>query len=413
MRVGYLGHILSESGISTDPRKIEAVSTWPPPSNLSELRSFLGLCSYYRRFIASFAEIAKPLHKLLEGGQTFQWTPETQQAFQELKERLVRAPILGYPLPDAPFILDTDASNHAIGAVLSQVQDGQERVIAYYSQTLSHTQKQYCVTRRELLVVVKAVQHFHHYLYGHHFTVRSDHAALKWLLSFRNPEGQIARWIQRLQEYDFEIQHRSGLKHNNADTLSRRPCLAHHCKHCDRQESKEKAATPTQTSTPSEEKVELKVCAVGITPADLTTTIDMGQYSDIRQEQMQDADLKSILEWKEKSNVRPKWPAVSSCSPTTKHYWSQWKNLKMINGVLHRLWESPSGNHVVPQLVLPKTMRKEVFAQLHSTPTAGHLGVNKTSDRIRQRFYWPHCLQDVKDWCQACDLCASRRGPAR
>ena len=121
LRVGYLAHILSANGISTDPRKIEAVSTWPPPSTLPELKSFLGLCSYYKRFIASFAEIAKPLYKLLEVGQTFQWTPETQQVFQELKEQLVRAPILGYPLPDSPFILDTDASNHAVGAVLSQL----------------------------------------------------------------------------------------------------------------------------------------------------------------------------------------------------------------------------------------------------------------------------------------------------
>ena len=96
--------------------------------------------------------------------------------------------------------------------------------------------------------------------------------------------------------------------------------LAHHCKHCDHQESKERAATPNQTSTPTEEKVELKVCAVGITPADCTTTIDMGQYSDIRQEQMQDSDLKPILEWKEKSNERPKWSEMSSCSPITKHY---------------------------------------------------------------------------------------------
>ena len=137
----------------------------------------------------------------------------------------MRAPILGYPLPDAPLILDTDASNQAVGAILSQFQDGQEQVIAYYSQTLSRPQKQYCISRRELVAVINAVQHFHHYLYGQHFTVRTHHAALKWLLSFRNPEGQIARWIQRLQEYDFEIEHHSGLKYNNVDALSRRPCL--------------------------------------------------------------------------------------------------------------------------------------------------------------------------------------------
>ena len=197
--VNYLGHVIGAQGISTDPKKIEAVQSWPVPANVPELRSFLGLCSYYRRFIPSFADLARPLHKLLEVGQTFQWSSEAQEMFLQLKGRLIAAPILGYPLPDAPFLLDTDASNYAIGAVLSQIQDGEERVIAYYSQTLSRPQRQYCVTRKELLAVVKAVQHFHPYLYGQHFTVRTDHAALKWLLSFKNPEGQVARWIQRLR----------------------------------------------------------------------------------------------------------------------------------------------------------------------------------------------------------------------
>ena len=156
------------------------------------------------------------------------------------------APMLGYPATDAPFILDADASNSAIGAVLSQWQGDQERVIAYYSRTLNPPEKQYCATRRELLTVVQAVQHFHAYLYDGHFAIRANHAALKWLLSFKNPEGQVARWIQRLEEYNFEIQHQQGLKHNNADALSCRPCLSQHCKQCDRLESKEAANTPNQ-----------------------------------------------------------------------------------------------------------------------------------------------------------------------
>ena len=152
------------------------------------------------------------MHKLLEASQPFEWTSEAEAVFQQLKWRLIEAPILSYPRADAPFTLDTDASNNAIGAVLSQCQEGRERVIAYYSRTLSSPEKQYCVTRKELLAVIQAVQHFHSYLYGRHFTIRTDHAALKWLLNFKNPEGQVARWIQRLQEYDFEIQHRQGMK---------------------------------------------------------------------------------------------------------------------------------------------------------------------------------------------------------
>lgn len=304
------------------------------------------LCSYYRRFVASFADIVKPLYKLLEAGQTFKWTPELESVFMELKAKLLGAPILSYPLPETPFILDTDASNHAIGAVLSQRQGGEECAITYFSQTLNHTQRQYCVTKRELLAIIKAVQHFHPYLYGRHFTVRSDHAALRWLLNFKNPEGQLARWIQRLQEYDFEIEHRSGLKHNNADSLSRRPCLAHHCKHCDKMESRDRVVTLecACAHTSLQENIGPSVFAVDIIPSTDTATTDLNEHLDIREAQLQDPDMQPITEWKEKSEERPSWHTVSSSSPTTKHYWSQWKSLQITDGVLYRMWKTPVGD---------------------------------------------------------------------
>ena len=133
-KVGCLGHIVSANGVSADPKKAQAILFWPKPSCPSSLRSFLGLCSYYRRFVPSFADVAHPLHKLLEKGQSFEWTTAVDQAFQQLKQRLMQAPVLGYPLPETYFVLDTDASSYATGAVLSQIQGGEERVIA---QTLS------------------------------------------------------------------------------------------------------------------------------------------------------------------------------------------------------------------------------------------------------------------------------------
>ena len=150
--------------------------------------------------------------------------------FKSLKQLLIEAPVLGYPRPEGKHVLDTDASNHAVGAVLSQEQDGVERVLAYYSQTHSQPERQYCMTRKELLAVVKVIRQFHVYLYGHPFTICTDHAALKWLLNFRIPEGQVARWLQQLQEYDFVIEHQSGLKHVKC------------CHTGDRMESKEHAA---------------------------------------------------------------------------------------------------------------------------------------------------------------------------
>jgi hypothetical protein len=193
------------------------VREWPTPRNKHEVWSFLGLCTYYRRFISGFADIAKPLTRLAEEKRAFQWTPEVETAFQTLKETLCTAPILAYPQPGGKFIVDTDASNVGIGGVLSQVH---ERVISYYSKTFSKAEKNYCVTRRELLAIVKSLEHFHKYLYGQKFHLRTDHSALTWLMSFKNLEGQNARWIQRLQEYNFNSEHRQGRKHNNADALS-------------------------------------------------------------------------------------------------------------------------------------------------------------------------------------------------
>jgi hypothetical protein len=191
---------VSPEGISTDPEKLKALSEWPTPKNKHDTRSFLGLCTYYRRFISGFADIAKPLTKLTENKRSFQWTSEAQAAFKRLKVALCAAPILAYPKPGEGFIVDTDASNCGIGVVLSQVQNGEERVIAYYSKTLNKAERNYCVTRRELLAIVSTLEHFHKYLYGQKFHLRTDHSALTWLMSFKNLEGQTARWIQRLQE---------------------------------------------------------------------------------------------------------------------------------------------------------------------------------------------------------------------
>lgn len=179
----------------------------------------------------------RPLNKLTEKYESFKWTSECQESFDVLKSLLTEAPILAYPDMSKPFILDTDASGYGVGAVLSQCSDDKEQVVAYYSNALNKTERKYCVTRRELLGVIKAIKHFHHYLYGVHFLVRTDHASLNWLLRFKNPEGQIARWLEFLSMYDFEIQHRPGKQHTNADGLSRRPCQP--CDYCSNQERKD------------------------------------------------------------------------------------------------------------------------------------------------------------------------------
>ena len=144
---------------------------------------------------------------------------------------------MSFPTETDQFIIDTDASLVGQGAVLSQKIDGKEKVIGYFSKCFTRAERKYCVTRRELLAIVSALKHFHHYVYGRHFIIRCDHSSLKWLLNFKNVEGQLARWLTALSVYDFTIEYRAGKLHSNADVLSRRPCVDG-CKYCDRVEMK-------------------------------------------------------------------------------------------------------------------------------------------------------------------------------
>ena len=222
--VEFLGHLISSEGIRTDPKKTEAIRTWPIPGCLRDVRSLLGLCSYYRRFIYRFAELAKPLHRLTEKDVKFDWTPDCMLAFESLKQKLTGAPVLSQPDFREPFILDTDASDMAIAAVLSHKQNGEEKVVAFASRALSKSERKYCVTRKELLAVVHFVKYYRHYLYGRQFLLRTDHSSLRWIMNFKDPEGQLARWLEILSVYDMKIEHRPGRLHGNADALSRRVC---------------------------------------------------------------------------------------------------------------------------------------------------------------------------------------------
>jgi len=287
--VRYLGHIVSPSGVTTDPEKLEAVKSWPKPNNKQQLRSFLGLCTYYRRFISGFADLAKPPTRLTEEKRTFEWSADTETPFQTLKEALCMAPVLGYPRPGERFIVDTDASNVGIGGVLSQVQYGGERVIAYFSKPLSKAERNNCVTRRELLAIMKTLEHFHKYLYGQEFHLRTDHSALTWLLSFRNLEGQTARCVQRMQGYNFTSEHNQGTRHTNADALSRRPC-PEGCSHCQKVEQRAE-----------DQWVRMVVAAPS----------DGWDHQALRREQLADNDLGPLIREIEPGH-RPEWRDISN-----------------------------------------------------------------------------------------------------
>ena len=387
--VTFLGHVVSSEGVKTDPDKTKAVTEWPTPSNVKELRSFLGLCSYYRRFVKSYATIAAPLHSLTKAHQPFEWSQTCKDAFAKLKAALSDAPVLQYPDPNQTFILDTDASGCGIGAVLSQSSGGAERVVAYYSRALSGPERNYCATRRELLAVVEAVRHFHPYLYGAEFTVRSDHSALQWLRNLRDPECQLAHWLERLGQYNYEIIHRAGEKHGNADALSRRPC-GNDCRYCGRRE------------------------LIASSQCRVTTVMPLsGDTQDIQIAQRADQDIAPIIKCMEESSQKPSWEDVSAWSPVSKRYWEQWEQLRLAGGVLQRRWESGNGLDRSWIFVVPRSQRKSLLSETHGSVTSGHFGVKKTLERLRKRFYWVGMRRDVSEWCRVCEICMAKKGPQR
>ena len=220
--IKVLGHIVSNNSVSMDPEKIKAIDERAPPTNVKQLQQFLGLCNYYRRFIKDFAKLANPLFALLTKEAKWNWSDECNKSFNDLKTALISYPVLRQPDLRKEFILYTDASGFALGAILAQIDNsGKDYVCAYASRALKGAEKHYGITEKECLAVVWGIKQFRIYLYGTHFKTITDHSALNWLMKINDPSGRLARWSIYLQAYDMEIIHRKGSHHSNVDALSR------------------------------------------------------------------------------------------------------------------------------------------------------------------------------------------------
>ena len=307
--VKFLGHVVNAEGLSLDPDRVSKVRDWPVPRTAKQLSSFLGLAGYMRKFVKNVASISAPLFKLLQKDVRFQWSDEAQFAFDRLRKALSEAPVL--TLPDfsrdaGSFILDCDSSDTQAGAVLLQVQDGVEKVIAYGSQKLSKAQMNYGTTQKELLAVVIFVQKFSAYLMGREFKVRSDHASLRWLLNFRNPSGMLARWFEILSQFHFTIEHRPGAQHTVPDALSRRPV--------------KQTDQSCQTDPESDRCFQVKA--------------DDWSTGYLRAEQDKDSDIAEIAKFLS-AGVKPK---VKDLPKSCHKFLSQWSRLRLVGGILFRVY---------------------------------------------------------------------------
>jgi hypothetical protein len=223
----FLKEELNYLGVRPDENKIKAVVEFPTPKTQRDIKSFLGLAGYYRKFIADFSAIARPLTNLLKKENEWKWMEQEQASSELLKFKLTSTRVLKYPDFSKPFILTTDASGYATRAILSQGKLGQEKPVAYASRTLNKAELNYATVEKELLTIVWACKHFRPYLLGHKFQTVTDHKGLTWIFNVQDPSSRLMRWKLLLEEYEYEIQYRTGVRNCNADSLSRYPvqCL--------------------------------------------------------------------------------------------------------------------------------------------------------------------------------------------
>jgi hypothetical protein len=441
----YLGHVVSKEGIRPDPDKLRAVREYPVPTKLKAVRTFLGLTSYYRRFIKNYATIAEPLIALTRSCESkiFQWTEACQNAFELLRQRLVEAPIIAYPRFDQPFILQLDASDVGLSAILVQklIDDDnvtREHVIGYASRTLSPSERNYTATERECLAIVYGCNYYRPYLEGTRFTAVTDHKALKWLHSTKDLNTRLARWAIQIAAYDLDIQHRPGSENGPPDALSRYPLNLNVDDDNDATEpysiisslssnppndlllsfSSEPGALLLldylrETSLPPNSlAIPLLLPSISTQPSDSTIANihfaeNINLYEEIRAAQWTDSSLLPLLNFLQHQII----PTLDNLQK----FYGLARLYRVIDGALYRVFRSRYSNeeqHSISSstservlLVIPTSEIRRIMELAHDHATGGHLGRRKTLSRLTSRFYWPHIRRDVANYVRACILC--------
>ena len=461
--VKYLGHIVSEKGIETDPDKVAALKTWPKPNNLKELRTFLGFCGYYRRFVKDYSKIVKPLNELTAGYPPLRkrtkttvnpekyynpkdifgdrWTPACQAAFNTIIEKLTTAPILGFADPKLPYILHTDASTSGLGAALYQEQQGQKRVVAYASRGLSKCESRYPAHKLEFLALKWAVtEKFQDYLYGNTFLAVTDSNPLTYILTSAKLDATSYRWLATLSTFDFQLQYRTRKQNQDADRLSRRP----HGRLPDdtsSQKELERIQQFTKRHLSEADYAHLNentikaICEKhlvhqvinnhsGETSPSTTLVVSLAHHpralpqsfeeedqlsglpvvpsltpAELRDKQNADPGICEVLRQVESGEKPP--PFLRKELPEFGLLLSQWNKLEVFNGVLYHKQKEDAQTHY--HIVLPEALRSLVLKSLHDD--MGHMGTERTLDLIRKHFYWPKMSGEMETKVKICNRC--------
>jgi len=354
----FLGHIVGAAGVRACHDKVKAMMDWPLPQNVTDIRQFTGLTSYYRRFVKDYAKIAGPLTDLVKKDVPFIMGDKERAAFEELKKRMTTAPVLRLPDPTRPFIVTTDASDKGIGAVLEQEEDGVKRVVAYMSKKLSPAEQKWSTYAKELFAFTEALDTWHVYLKDKPFDWYTDHQPLKYFKTQKPRLNRLRNYVDLTRDYEFETHYKPGRENVVADALSRRDRANVELAHVD--------AGQRQT------------------PEEFLASVRSGYASD--------RYFKEVL------------AAIRGTSEATE------KTQRKLRRMFHHREEENliyyvNGNP--PKLCIPSVpeLRKRILDDHHDRPTAGHQGIAKTIASIKRLFYWPTITKDVRRYVLSCDPC--------
>ena len=401
----YLGFVISKDGVKPDPKKVEAIRDLPEPKSVREIRGFIGMCSYYRRFVPNFSKIAEPLIDLTKKYARFKWTSECQTAFDFLKESLTVVPLLAYPDTNKPYVLYTDASNNCIGACLTQkTDDEEEKPIYFLSHKLSQTQTRWSTIEKEGFAIYYALQKLDHYLHNAKFTIKTDHKPLKYILDSPMQNKKIQLWALSIAGYNTQVEYIKGKENHCADLLSRIPF-----------KKGEKEELQQSKSTPEDEELDiddrsLEIGAINsneINPRDFTSShvdppgdvikpdIDLPEDFNMVEEQQKDEEIGKL---KNRMNKGTATKAEQT------HYF------ETEDGLLYYL-SQPDSEDPRLRLYIPQEMENIVIKQYHDQ--LGHMALDKTYDSMRLKYFFPNMYRKLNSYIEKCVTCqtASAKKP--